>query len=529
MVPYFPEIKCQINLRRKLRLNSYMNILERILPNRVKNAKKTGEGSYGNVYCFLDKSKGDQLTAAKVYKSDETENGLPIDIIREVAFMKFMKHTNILNMYDFILHGDSNILLTKGMWGNLKDYLKKNRTDMNGKINICKSICNGIEYMHSLGFMHRDIKPQNVLIGDNLDVRISDFGSTRRYITGQCITIEACTIWYRAPECLLGCGEYDLTSDVWSIGCTCLEIINGVPLFPGSGTQIDQIFKIFSVIGTYKMKSWANNKKFKDYDPNILGEFKNKLESELGGNCPVEILKIFKSTLIANPNRRLSSKTLCKMLSISQENGNSNTSIVEYNVKNSIKTELDLKKRSILIDWIIEVNLEFHLSDVTLHLAVEIFDRYSAKVPLNTSEIQLYGITCLVIASKVNEIYLFGPSDAVAMCDNIYSLNQVKLAEKKIVMTLEYDIVRMNQNSIQLTQIQDRQLKQVVQYLYESDMIKTPKAKLDMKMARKIKRGSGISKTFNRSTYTSIKRKFSRLHHSIKNFETGVTGKIVFS
>ena len=103
-----------------------MNILERILPNRVKNAKKTGEGTFGNVYCFLDKSKGDQLTAAKVYKSDDTENGLPVDIIREVAFMKFMKHNNILNMYDFIAHGDSNVLLTKGMWGNLRDYLKKN-------------------------------------------------------------------------------------------------------------------------------------------------------------------------------------------------------------------------------------------------------------------------------------------------------------------------------------------------------------------------------------------------------------------
>ena len=69
----------------------------------------------------------------------------------------------------------------------------------------------------------------------------------------------------------------------------------------------------------------------------------------------------------------------------------------------------------------------------------------------------------------------------------------------------------------------------MVQYLYESDMIKGPKPKLDMEMARKIKRGSGISKTFNRSPYTSIKRKFSRLHHSMKNFEKGITGKIVFS
>tara|TARA_B100000787_G_C16192573_1_gene298438 strand:+ start:549 stop:2075 length:1527 start_codon:yes stop_codon:yes gene_type:complete len=508
-----------------------MNILERILPNRVKNAKKTGEGTFGNVYCFLDKSKGDQLTAAKVYKSDDTENGLPVDIIREVAFMKFMKHNNILNMYDFIAHGDSNVLLTKGMWGNLRDYLKKNKTDMNGKINICKSICNGIAYMHSLGFMHRDIKPQNVLIDDTLDVRISDFGSTRRYITGQCFTIEACTIWYRAPECLLGCGEYDLTSDVWSIGCTCLEIISEVPLFQSNGTQIDQIFKIFSVIGTYKMKSWANNRKFKDYDPTMLGDFKNKLKSKLNKyrNCPIEILKIFASTLIANPNRRPSSKTLCKMLSISQENGNSITSIVEYNVEDSLKIELDLKKRSILIDWIIEVNFAFHLSDVTLHLGVEIFDRYSAKVPLNTSEIQLYGITCLVIASKVNEVYPFGANDAVHMCDYSYSLDQVNIAEKNIIMTIEYDIVRINQNSIQLTQIQDKQLKEVVQYLYESDMIKAPKPKLDMKMARKIKRGSGISKTFNRSPYASIKRKFSRLHDSIKKIEKGVTGKIVFS
>ena len=101
-----------------------------------------------------------------------------------------------------------------------------------------------VAYLHSMRVLHRDIKPQNILVNSKGTVKMADFGLARQYSlpTGK-YTHEVVSLWYRAPEILMG-AEYGTGVDTWSIGCIMAELYNGAPLFRGD-SEIGQLYQIF--------------------------------------------------------------------------------------------------------------------------------------------------------------------------------------------------------------------------------------------------------------------------------------------
>jgi cell division cycle 2-like len=124
---------------------------------------------------------------------------------------------------------------------------------------VVRQLLEGARAMHELGFLHRDLKPDNVLVTGSGDVKICDFGLSRAAAPAgggePPYTSGVVTLWYRAPELILGAREYDAGVDTWALGCIMAELLSDTPLFPGR-TEMDQLNRVFDTVGMQDMRSW---------------------------------------------------------------------------------------------------------------------------------------------------------------------------------------------------------------------------------------------------------------------------------
>jgi serine/threonine protein kinase len=113
--------------------------------------------------------------------------------------------------------------------------------------------------------MHRDLKPQNLLVDQDGNLKIADFGLARAYmIPVRAYTHEIITLWYRPPEVLLGQRAYSPKVDIWSMGAIFVEMLNGRPLWPGD-SEIDELYRIFRTLGTPTENAWPGVTELPDY------------------------------------------------------------------------------------------------------------------------------------------------------------------------------------------------------------------------------------------------------------------------
>merc|ERR1712048_1128605 len=123
----------------------------------------------------------------------------------------------------------------------------------------------GIAYCHQHRVLHRDLKPQNLLINREGALKLADFGLARAFgIPVRSYTHEVVTLWYRAPDVLMGSRKYSTPVDIWSVGCIFSEMVTGRPLFPGTSEK-DQLLKIFVLLGTPSINTWPGMAKLPQY------------------------------------------------------------------------------------------------------------------------------------------------------------------------------------------------------------------------------------------------------------------------
>lgn len=193
-----------------------------------------GSGTYGEVYEAFD-TETKKRVALKRIKLNERE-GMPGTALREISILKKLSHRNIMKLMT-IIHTDT--LLT--MVFPFVDYELKNYIGMHANENIMglinQLIC-GVHYLHSMNVVHRDLKPQNILVTRDGIVKIADFGLSRSLeIRVPPYSSEVVTLWYRSPELLMGSTSYKFYIDIWSLGCIIYEMITLEPLFPGESKE----------------------------------------------------------------------------------------------------------------------------------------------------------------------------------------------------------------------------------------------------------------------------------------------------
>lgn len=168
-------------------------------------------------------------------------------------------------------------------------------------------LINGIAFCHAHRVLHRDLKPQNLLIDRTGKLKLADFGLARAFgIPVRHYTHEVVTLWYRAPEILLGSRKYSTPVDVWSIGCIFAEMVMRNPLFPGD-SEIDQLHKIFQALGTPTEEMWEGVSDLPDYSTRFPGWHKRHI-GETVKNLDTRGLDLLSQMLTYDPERRITAQ-----------------------------------------------------------------------------------------------------------------------------------------------------------------------------------------------------------------------------
>ncbi|GAB5583655.1 cyclin-dependent kinase 18 isoform X2 [Prionailurus iriomotensis] len=238
------------------------------LPPRVVEA---GTGYYNKLVCtlsarhtgtyatvFKGRSKlTENLVALKEIRL-EHEEGAPCTAIREVSLLKNLKHANIVTLHDLIHTERSLTLVFEYLDSDLKQYLDHcgNLMSMHNVKIFMFQLLRGLAYCHRRKILHRDLKPQNLLISERGELKLADFGLARaKSVPTKTYSNEVVTLWYRPPDVLLGSTEYSTPIDMWGVGCIHYEMATGRPLFPGS-TVKEELHLIFRLLGTPTEETW---------------------------------------------------------------------------------------------------------------------------------------------------------------------------------------------------------------------------------------------------------------------------------
>nr|UOP56879.1 putative cyclin-dependent kinase 1 [Thecaphora frezii] len=235
--------------------------------------EKVGEGTYGVVYKAKDLSPGanGRIVALKKIRLEAEDEGVPSTAIREISLLKELRDDNIVRLLDIIHQENKLYLVFEFLDLDLRKYMDAVPADSNEGMGpeivrkFTYQLIRGIYYCHAHRILHRDLKPQNLLIDKEGNLKLADFGLARAFgIPLRTYTHEVVTLWYRAPEVLLGSRHYSTAIDMWSVGCIFAEMAMRSPLFPGD-SEIDEIFKIFRTLGTPTEEAWPGVRSLPDY------------------------------------------------------------------------------------------------------------------------------------------------------------------------------------------------------------------------------------------------------------------------
>ncbi|KAK7343757.1 hypothetical protein VNO77_12771 [Canavalia gladiata] len=273
-------------------------MLAALVPKSAESYKmidKVGQGTYSNVYKALDRDTGEIVALKKVRFNTSEPESIKF-MAREIMILQRLDHPNVVKLKGLATSRMqySIYLVFDFMQTDLARIIARPDERLTEPQVKCymHQLLSGLQHCHDRGILHRDIKGSNLLIDKNGMLKIADFGLANFYGPSyrQPLTSRVVTLWYRAPELLLGATDYGVGIDLWSAGCLLAEMFKGIPVMPGR-TEVEQLHKIFRLCGTPSEEYWRKLKLSttfrppKSYRPSLLETFGDLPPSSLGLLC----------------------------------------------------------------------------------------------------------------------------------------------------------------------------------------------------------------------------------------------------
>ncbi|KAL1899029.1 TFIIH complex serine/threonine-protein kinase subunit kin28 [Ceratocystis pirilliformis] len=303
-------------LPQTLDLSEQMNEVEK---KKYIKGKRLGEGTYAVVFLGHLRSDPTQRVAIKKIKvQKEYTDGLPPDAVREIKFLQELKHPNIISLLSVFSSKDQNLNLVLEYLplGDLEMLIRDTNAVRYGAGDIkawMGMLTRAVWFCHENFVLHRDIKPNNLLISASGDIKLADFGLARSFADPhQYMTCQVITRWYRPPELLFAVKHYGGGADVWSVGCVFAELILRAPYLPGD-TDIHQLALICRELGTPTEENWPGVTRQKEYHaiPSEIYPVKPReyFQGRFGtvGGAGVDLLM---RTLTLDPKKRISAREM---------------------------------------------------------------------------------------------------------------------------------------------------------------------------------------------------------------------------
>ncbi|KAK2743541.1 kinase subunit of RNA polymerase II carboxy-terminal domain kinase I [Myotisia sp. PD_48] len=256
-----PKKKMLTRMKPRPTLSEEFSRSDSVYYRKPGNESVVGAGTYGKVFKAVHVFTNNKVALKRIRMEGE-KDGFPITAIREIRLLQHLRHENVVSLQEVMVEKNECFMVFEYLSHDLTGVINHPTFVLSAahKKHLAKQMFEGLNYLHHRGVLHRDIKAANILISSNGQLKFADFGLARFFSKSRQLdyTNRVITIWYRPPELLLGETRYGPAADIWSAACVYMEMFTKKAIFPGDGSELNQMDKLYNSLGTPTRVDWPD-------------------------------------------------------------------------------------------------------------------------------------------------------------------------------------------------------------------------------------------------------------------------------